>query len=276
MSGIFLVGRGHIGSILREELDDLITGSLVGGDMEDVGDDVVAGMKADMVVCTAGKTDLAWCQENPEEALRCNVRAPLNLFRKVHAAGKRFVHISSGCIWDGPYDENDKPFGPDDPPTPAAFYSWTKAACDALMLREARAGLLCILRPRQVYSAKEADRNTFTKLLRYDKLINTHNSMTSAYTLAKTIRYLRERNDAIARIMAVYDRGITTPHRVGMILAEMGLREPPEKTTKDELDSWLKPRRVDVVMSDPYFEKHIDPPQVEDEVRRVAALLGKD
>ena len=197
---------------------------------------------------------------------------------------KTFLNISSGCIWDGPYGEDGKPFGPDAPATPAAFYSWTKACLDALLMRDPAPGGLFILRPRQVYSCEDAPRNALMKILRYESLIENHNSMTSAYTIAKTIRVLYNRLRAARfrpptkekserRILSVYDKGVFSPFEMGVALAEAGLREMPKKTGKDDLDKWLSPRRVDAVMKDELFEKWVEPPAVEDEVKRVISLI---
>jgi hypothetical protein len=47
------------------------------------------------------------------------------------------------------------------------------------------------------------------------------------------------------------------------MLFEHGLRASmPQKLTKDELDSWHKPRRVDTVLTDPLFEVLVHPEQV--------------
>src|SRR5205823_4133626 len=100
----------------------------------------------------------------------------------------RYLHFSSGCIWDGPYDDNGKPFTPLHPARPAAYYSWTKAACDALLLGEDPENV-AILRPRQVYSSLRSPRNTISKLNSYPKLVDTPNSMSSMDIIVKTVRH---------------------------------------------------------------------------------------
>ena len=281
MSGIYIVGQGHLGKILAKELGDLVNGTW-SKEMDDLSLDELKQNDADMVVCCAGKTDLAWCETHPLETFRCNVSAPLNLFRRAASLGKTFLNVSSGCIWDGPYREDGEPFGPDDPATPAAFYSWTKACLDALLMRDPAPGGLFILRPRQVYSCEDAPRNALMKILRYESLIENHNSMTSAYTIAKTIRVLYRREgqpdqwpgpEYKRQILSVYDKGVFSPFEMGVALAEAGLRGMPKKTGKDDLDKWLSPRRVDVVMKDELFEKWVQPPAVKDEVRRVINLI---
>lgn len=276
---ILLIGRGHLGSFLkgRLEVPDALHWTR---EMAELDAAALKKLAPDVVVNTAGKTDLRWCEDNALECWRCNVAAPVGVFRAFRSAlpaSAVYVHLSSGCVWDGPYGPDGKPFGPDSPPIPACFYSWTKAACDALLLRETEGRKLSILRPRQVYSPLPSPRNTLGKLGSYPKLIDTPNSMTSAETIARTIEKVLspEGEKALGKILCVYERGVTTPFEVGAIMAEAGLREPPQKFTKQELDGFHKPKRVDTVLSDPFFEALVDPPKVQDELRRVVAAYAK-
>jgi dTDP-4-dehydrorhamnose reductase len=242
--------------------------------IDELADLDVRKYSPDVVINTAGKTELKWCEDNAIETFRCNVIEPLRIWREIKKSAL-FINLSSGCVWDGPLDENGEPFKPTTPPNPACFYAWTKAACDSMMLRECGNGQLCILRPRQVYSPLERSRNTLMKLRSYKKLIDTPNSMTSAETIAKTIR-LSIRRPALfkcGRILNVYDVGVTSPYKVGVLLAKENLRDMPELMTKDELDVTLKPKRVDVIVHDDWFENFVKPPKVDDELCRVAKQL---
>src|SRR5205814_707999 len=129
---------------------------------------------------------------------------------------------------------------------------------------------LLILRPRQVYSPLASPRNTLTKLNSYPKLLDTPNSMTSADTIAKTIETALHASDTRVwnRIMNVYERNASSPYEVGTLLAQAGCRKPPEKLNKSDLDSWHKPKRVDAVIEDKVFEELIDPPTVQNELKR--------
>ena len=269
---ILLIGAGHLGTFLKARLgvQELrhYKGELA---------DVVVAPDTDLVVNTAGKTSLEWCEANQAETFRSNVIAPLAAFRsfksRVHYKTSLFAHISSGCVWDGPFPPIGLGFTPDMRVSPARFYSWTKAVCDALLLRESAGWNLAILRPRQVYSPIESARNTLKKLQRYPRLIDTQNSMTSADTIAKTIERLLAYPEHVAggRIINVYDLGVISPYRVGCILAAAAMRTSPQVMGKDELDRTLSPRRVDTVLLDPWFEDMVRPPHVEEELRRVIA-----
>ena len=275
---VLLIGKGHLGSYLKE-LWKLPAELHWTREMAELDAATLKRLNPDVVVNTAGKTDLRWCEDNAAECFRCNVSAPIGVYRAVKTAFNNkvpYIHLSSGCVWDGPYRPDGKPFQPNDPPTPACFYAWTKAACDSMLMDEATSPLL-LLRPRQVYSPLAAPRNTLTKLNGYPRLLDTPNTMTSADTVARTIEIVLESKDAkvFNRILNVYERGVSSPFEVGTFLAEAGCRKPPEKLTKSDLDTWHKPKRVDAVIEDKFFEELVKPPSVQDELKRNIKLYAR-
>ena len=74
-------------------------------------------------------------------------------------------------------------------------------------------------------------------------------------------------------VFNVYDRGVTTPYQIGVMLAEAGLREKPTRIEKTELDTWHKPRRVDTVIHDRRFEERAKPRDVADVLRESIASI---
>ena len=277
---ILLIGKGHLGSFLKARWN-LPAELHWTREMADLDEATLDKLAPEVVVNTAGKTDLCWCENNAAECFRCNTSAPLYVYRAVKNAFKNrvpYIHLSSGCVWDGPYRVDGKPFEPFDPPTPACFYAWSKAACDTMLRAECSSPLL-ILRPRQVYSPLASPRNTLTKLASYPKLLDTPNSMTSADTIANTIDIvlqLKSDHQCWGRILNIYERGFSSPFEVGTFLAEAGVRKVPEKLTKNELDAWHKPKRVDAVIEDKFFEEMVNPPTVQAELRRNIALYSKN
>lgn len=279
MKKVLLIGKGHLGSCLKERWR--VPAELHWTrEMAELDVETLRRLQPEAVINTAGKTDLRWCEDNTAECFRCNVSAPIGVYRAVKTAFNNrvpYIHLSSGCVWDGPYREDGKPFEQNDPATPACFYSWTKAACDALLMAEASAPLIA-LRPRQVYSPLASPRNTLTKLNTYPKLLDTPNSMTSADTIARTIQIILASSDARVwnRIMNVYERGHSSPFEVGTFLAQAGCRSAPARLTKGELDAWHKPKRVDAVIHDAFFEELVKPPTVQEELRRNIVLFAKE
>lgn len=272
---ILIIGKGQVGSILVEALKDY---DVIEWEhrLDALTKDELAKLAPDVVINAAGKTDLLWCENHAREAFHANVEAPVGVYRALRSLNDKtfFIHFSSGCIWDGPYRSDGKPFEPNDEPIPAAFYSWTKAACDALLL-DADPNRVAILRPRQVFSSSDSPRNTLMKLMRYEKLIDTPNSMTSAATIIKTVRYILGAKSDRAGIWNVYDIGVTTPFHVGKMLADATLRPMPTAFTKSELDAFHKPKRVDTVLYDERFERLIQPESIEVALRNTIAEMVK-
>jgi dTDP-4-dehydrorhamnose reductase len=270
---VLLIGRGQVGTALAEMLTNIELHHWEGR-IEDVSSDSLAEVKPDVVINAAGKTDLAWCENNAREAFASNVEAPVELYKRILGTGRdiRFIHFSSGCIWDGPFDQQGKPFEPNSVPSPASYYAWTKAAADAMLL-SIDPHQVAILRPRQVYSSSSSPRNTLVKLLRYPGLIDTPNSMSSMDIIAKTTQHLLAA-DEWSGVWNVYDKGVTTPFEIGRMLAEAGLRTEPRLIEKNDLDTWHKPRRVDTVIHDRRFEDVISPDPVQDVLSRTIAALA--
>jgi len=275
---VLLIGRGQVGSGLLEVLQENYEVINWQGDIANVTIKDLQTYDPIAVINAAGKTDLAWCEAYPHETFRSNVEAPFDLyklilsFNKGRNANVKYIHCSSGCVWDGPYDEEGNPFTPESPVSPAAFYSWTKASCDAMLLT-AEPLSVAVLRPRQVYSAKPSSRNSLIKLLKYPNLIDTPNSMSSLEVIGKTVLHLLEAQEDWSGIWNIYDKGVTTPYKIGLMLHEAGLRSAPNVIQKSELDQWHKPRRVDTVLYDSRFEKYIAPRSIEEVLTETISAL---
>ncbi len=275
MKKLLLIGCGQIGSALARDLTEFEV-HVWPHDIDDLTLDALREIAPDAIVNAAGKTDLAWCEANAREAVRSNLEAPVRLYERILNADRptRFIHFSSGCVWDGPYTKDGQPFTPDIPPTPSSLYSWTKAAADAMLF-----GIdpkhIAILRPRQVYSENQHPRNSLVKLQKYPKLIDTPNSLSSIAVIEKTVRYVLGSEHDWSGIWNVYDRDITTPFKIGEMLAAEGLREKPQRISKAELDAFHKPKRVDTVLFDERFEQTIQPEDVHAQLTRAIAELIK-
>lgn len=267
MKKVLIIGSGQIGRALEHGLQGVAI-DVWPGDLDELSRTELERVGPDVVINAAGKTNLAWCEANAAEAVRCNLEAPVRLYERILAMPEppRFLQFSSGCIWDGPYDANGEPFTPSSPANPAVLYSWTKAACDAMLLAR-DADRVAIVRPRQVYSADPNDRNMLVKLTRYPGLVDTPNSISSIATIVHTIQHLLDAKGWTGT-WNVYDRGIVTPYEIASMLAKAGLRKEPSIITKDELDAFHRPRRVDTVLYDARFEAAIDPPDAREELLR--------
>ena len=111
------------------------------------------------------------------------------------------------------------------------------------------------------------------KLMGYPKLVDTPNSMSSLSVIEKTLRYLLDAQDNWSGIWNVYDLGVATPFEIGEMLAREGLRERPVRISKEDLDQFHTPKRVDTVLYDSRFEKMVGPSNVRVELEKAIADL---
>src|SRR6266545_5566976 len=82
----------------------------------------IAGVSPDVVINAAGNKDVRYCETHPDQALRINAFAALNVARSCRASGARLVHVSTDLVFDGAqggYTETDVPL-------PALVYGETK------------------------------------------------------------------------------------------------------------------------------------------------------
>ncbi len=270
---VLIVGAGHLGAALVADLPALgVRATLWPGRREELfAPGAVVPPGSAVVIDAAGRTDVGWCEANAAEAYRSNAIESLLLARRHWRAwgeAARFVRISSGCVWDGPYRTDGAPFEPDDPPEPVAVYAWAKALGDAALLAETPLhAAATVLRPRLLYSGRPHPRNFLHKLCAYTGAVDTPNSVTSVRTVARTIAEL-VRRDTWGGVLCVYDRGVTSPYEAAMALSRAGLRPPPVRIDLGHLNATVAPRRVHVVMHDSRFESLVRPDAVAEEIAR--------
>lgn len=274
MKKVLIVGQGHLGSYIYHNLPDCL--AQITDKRLDDPKLVFELADYDILINTAAKTRLEWCEEFAEEAFKTNVRDAVELAKYCLSLETKFIQLSSGCVWNGPFNPNGDPFEPEDTPTPSSHYAVTKAYCDQELMA-LKSNNVAILRLRMPYSYVDSNRNLFNKLLAYDDLIDTPNTITSADTLVKAITNLLNDNSPLwGRVSLVYDYAVTSAYRIAMKLYKAGLRKQPGRLDKETLDSFHRPKRVDTVMYDPVFEAAVDPPEVGKELDRVLALWIKN
>ena len=72
-----------------------------------------------------GKPNVDWCEDHKVETLYSNVVGPLVLVKVCQELGKYFVHVGTGCVYEG--DNNGKGFTEEDKPNFfGSFYSKSK------------------------------------------------------------------------------------------------------------------------------------------------------
>ncbi len=188
---MLVFGAGFLGQRLAGALPG---GTLSRADITDRAavDGALEAAAADVVVNAAGKTgrpNVDWCEVHREETWRSNVRGPAVLAAACADAGAHLLHLSSGCIFDGP---SPSPGGwrEDDPPKLVSFYAHSKHAAEGLL---ARAPHVAIVRLRMPIDAAPHPRNLITKLAGHAEVIDVENSVTVVDDLVAVIAALAAR-----------------------------------------------------------------------------------
>lgn len=117
------------------------------------------------------------CESNKKLCYDYNVLYPLQVVKACHTLNIPVIHVGSGCVYSGydkKYTEGDEPnfgFFSDD----SSYYSKCKHIFETLI----KDYNCYVLRIRIPFTPDNSSKNYFTKLLKYDFLINELNSITS-------------------------------------------------------------------------------------------------
>ena len=131
----------------REELD-ITDASAVAAFMR--------GVKPCAILHLAALTDMRYCEEHPDEAMRVNAESTGALAKAAKEVGAKFVYVSTNAVFDGakatPYDENDIP-------SPRTEYGRSKFAGE--MAVKKYAGEWLIVRTSRVFGGGKAGDKRF-------------------------------------------------------------------------------------------------------------------
>ena len=132
--------------------------------------------RPDVVINCAGKTgrpNVDWCEDHKMETVRSNVTGPLVLLEECAKRNIYWVHMSSGCIYEG--DNQGRGFAENDPPNFfGSFYARTKAWSDQIL----RDFPVLQLRIRMPFDGSTDPRSLISKLVKYDRVLDVENSLT--------------------------------------------------------------------------------------------------
>lgn len=165
------------------------------------------------------------CEENKNFCWDMNVQYPLEVIAVCNEFNIPVIHVGSGCIYSGydkVYTEDDIPnfgVGSND----ASYYSRCKHAFE----KSSEAYKRYILRIRIPFVDELVPKNYFTKLLKYNTLINESNSVTSIKDFNVFVQKFVEKIDEIP--YGIYNVVNTQPVKaedVVNILKENGLKNP--------------------------------------------------
>lgn len=200
-----------------------------------------------VVINTAAKINLEWCEENPEECWRVNALGPLNVAKACDILGFKLVQISSGCVFDGM--ETGRVYTENDAPTPASFYAVAKAAADTFLQNAELDIPVLTLRPRQIISAKPHPTNMLTKFLGLKgspRFITSANSVTGIEDFSQMIDHLLK-VDATG-VYNCASHGTISPYEIAAKLKALNPEFDPQPVEYAKYLESIKVKRVNTIL----------------------------
>jgi dTDP-4-dehydrorhamnose reductase len=247
------IGSGKVATVLRKDGDLCIPHSEIEvKDKTSILESLRKIPKDAVIVNTASKINLEWCEENKQEATEVNFKGAVNVAEICAELGHHLIHISSGCIFDGM--ESEKEYTEDDEPTPAAWYTITKTEADKALLKLGYQKIT-IVRPRQLVSAVKNPTNMLTKFLtlRGGHFIQSRNSMTCIEDMGVMIDNLISKNKY--GVYNIANTGHISPFEIASLLKEM--QDPEMKVESIAYTDYIKLLKVKRVNTLLNIEKYI-------------------
>jgi len=165
--------------------------------------------KPEIVINAAGITgrpNIDWCEEHKLETIAGNVIGPLNILQVCSERGIYWVHLGSGCIFQG--DNNGKGWKETDEANPPSFYSWTKYWTDSILKNFP----ILIVRLRLPIDIEPSFRNLIDKLIKYPEVIDSENSVTVIPDLLEAAKKLIDKK--LTGIYHVVNPGTIKPSEI--------------------------------------------------------------
>jgi len=205
---VIIYGNGFIGNRLSNYLNcPVIENKKL--TVQDVINDI-KNTKSNVLINCIGKTgveNVDECENNIDQTLESNCLVPLVLYEACIRTKTKFIHFSTGCIYNYDYSI-DKPFVEEViPDFYELFYSRTKIYSE-MSLKHAPNTLL--IRPRIPIDYIPHSRNLLTKLLTFKNIINIKNSITYIPHMLDAIKHLID-IEATGIYNVVSQGGITYP-----------------------------------------------------------------
>jgi dTDP-4-dehydrorhamnose reductase len=237
MSKVILIGHGYIGNAIKKELETQ--------NIDYVWirhtDPIPTGKKS--IINATGFTgvpNVDACEVFKQDTINGNVLYPLFLEQTEKCP---IVHISSGCVYTG----YDKQYTEEDEPnfnfSNGSFYSGSKALEQKLL--ELYMHKSYLLRIRMPFSDDHNPKNLFSKLARYDKLIDYENSLSYVPDVAKVAVEFANNHKTISKgLYNVCNPGSITTKRLAELL---GFNKP--WFTKEEFSNAVIAPRSNCVLN---------------------------
>ena len=244
MKVLLFGAAGYLGTYFLKLYPDAITPKVDIADANAVVE-LLDAESPDVVINAAGKTgrpNVDWCEDHQEETYAANVTGPKILNDECKKRGIYFVHIGSGCIYEG---DSSTPFTEEDPPNFfGSFYARSKAYIDQILLDFP----VLILRLRMPFDGVDSERSLISKIKKYDRVLDVENSLTYLPDFLEAAEKLIEKRATGA--YNVVNPGTISPYGIMELYKE--IVDPShtfERLTEDQLSEVAKAGRSNCVLS---------------------------
>lgn len=277
MHVVILGAKGYIGQQFLSLYPEASTPSVDIADARAVAD-LLDRERPDLLINTAGKTgrpNVDWCEEHRMETIHSNVTGPLVLLEECAKRGIYWVHMSSGCIFEG--DNGGRGFGEADAPNfTGSFYARSKIWSDQVLAGTAEeGGGVLILRIRMPFDDSMHERSLITKLSKYARVLDVENSLTylpDALLAAQTL--IERRRTGIVHLV---NPGAMSPYLIMQLYRE--IVDPAhaiERLTIEHLSDVVRAGRSNCILrSDRLSEEEIPMRSVEDAARAALSSIAR-
>ncbi|MFA6974233.1 MAG: sugar nucleotide-binding protein [Parcubacteria group bacterium] len=265
-------GAGFIGRKIAGDFDYDLSRARVSLQSRNVELERALDSYPEVVINAIGKThgegvqSIDYCETHKEETRESNTFVPWLIARECAKRGIYFVHLGSGCIYQG--DNHGEGFSEEDMPNfyGPQFYAMTKIDAERLLTRDFNSPILQV-RIRMPIDDKTDERNLIDKLVGYNRVIDIKNSMTTIPFMLKALRQLIARRRE--GIYNVVNEGAISPYEIMEMYKEIvNPRHRFERMPLEELDKTTLAKRSNCKLSvDKLKREGIDVPEIHESVR---------
>ena len=188
---ILIFGKGFIGMRLLKELKCDVTAAMINS-FSDAEEEIKKYGPGIVINCIGytGTSNVDDCEKNIDQTLSANVFVPVILAEACLRNNVKFIHISSGCIYDFDYGK-PKPLTEEDEPLYfKLFYSRSKIYSEKALLCLSKKLDVLILRIRIPLDNRNHPKNVLAKLIRYKTVIDIPNSITYIPDFIEALKHL--------------------------------------------------------------------------------------
>ncbi len=189
---ILVLGKGFIGSRIKDELDCEITDANITTFKD--AQNLTEKFNPEIIINCIGYVgrNVDDCELDKEKVLISNSLVPEFLAEIAVRKKVKLIHLSSGCIYRYDYSK-DVPINEEKiPDFFNLFYSRSKIYAEQALKVLAQKYPILIVRPRIPLDDRPHPRNLLTKLINFKKVIDIPNSVTYLPDFIKALRHLIE------------------------------------------------------------------------------------